>query len=126
MSAERAVTIVRHALTLLNDGAFEDLASCLSPTVTYRAPPHAAQFPGNVVDVLRRERNDLPGLELCLHDVFADDSGSRVVATALWRYGRLRSEVCLLFRLTGDRIDDITVYGGLGRILHDLGARRVA
>ena len=126
MSSEGAVAVVRHALELLNDGDLDGFQALLTPTVTYRSPPHTVQFPGNVAAFLRRERDELPGLRLCLHDIFSDGAGSRVVVTALWSTGRLRSEVCLVFQLSGELIDDVAVYGGLGRMLHDLGARRVA
>ena len=126
MSPESAIAVIRHALTLIDDGELDDLPPLLTPTVTYRSPPHLVQFPGNVVAFLRQERDGLPGRRLLVHEVFSDAVGSRVVVTALWSYGRLTSQVCLVFQLSGELIDDVAVYGGLGRILHDLGAQRVA
>lgn len=126
MSGDSAVSSVRQVIDLLDGGDLDRLEPLLSPTVRFRSPPHVVQFPGNVISYLKRERQRMPDLRLLPRAVFADADGSRVAATVLWSHGRLTAQVCLVFALVNGRIDEIELFGGLGRILYDVGIRGAA
>jgi hypothetical protein len=126
MTAESAVALVRRTIDLMNAYELDELAPLLSPSVVYRSPPHVVQFPGNVIAHLRRERQALPNLRLSLESAFADETGSQAVAIVLWANGRLTSQLCLVFNIEDGLIDEIQSFGGLAKVFHDFGLRRVA
>lgn len=126
MTAQQTAQLAQDAITAIDTGDVDTLRPMLSPNVRFRSAPHTIQFPGNLVEHLRSERERTPDLRLVPETVFADESGTNAVAIAQWTRGNLRSHVSVVFRLNDGLIEDIEIFGGLARLMYDVGLQRVA
>jgi hypothetical protein len=113
-------------VSAIDTGRLDGLPELMSPEVVYVSPPHTVQFPGNVVARLRSERANLPDLRVSLQEGFTDEKGGRGVAIICWHARGMTSRVCLAFTVTAGKISRIEAFGGLARVLYDVGMLRVA
>jgi hypothetical protein len=123
---ERTIELMESFIQAANEQAWDRVEALLSPTAVYQSPPHVVQFPGNVVARLRLERQALPDLRLEIERSFAGVDGSQGMSIVRWTGRRLPSRVCLVFGIVDGRIDSIESYGGLARVLYDVGLVRSA
>lgn len=126
MSAQDTINLMHAYVEAINEGELERLESLLAPSVVLHTPPHRDQFPGNVIARLRAERRAFPDLHLTIQSAFADEDGTHGVATVAWMGRRAPSRLCILFTVQDRQITGIDVYGGLMKLMHDVGLVRVA
>ena len=126
MSAQDTISLMHAYVEAIDQGALERLESLLAPSVVLHTPPHQIQFPGNVIARLRAERQAFPDLHLTIESAFADEGGTHGTAIVAWSGRRMPARLCMVFTVQDGHITGIEVYGGLARMLHDVGLVRVA
>jgi ketosteroid isomerase-like protein len=126
MSARETINLMRAYVEAIDEGDLDRLESLLAPEVTFHAPPHTVQFPGNVIARLRAERDAFPDLRLKVENAFADEDGAQGAILVHWTGRRLTSRICIVMTARDGRITRIESYGGLMKTMFDVGLLRVA
>lgn len=126
MPASQTIDLMSAYIDAINAEDLPRLEGVLAPNVVLREAPHRVHFPGNVIARLRAERAAFPDLHMEVENLFADEDGGHGALVVLWTGRRLKARICMLFEVVDNRIATIELYGGLMKVLYDVGLLKVA
>src|ERR1700694_4175954 len=120
------IEVIETYVDAIHHGALDKLEPLLAPDVVLIAPPHQARFPGNVLEYLRAERSAFPDLSLRIETSFVDVEKPRGVTLAQWTGRHMTSRICIVFEFSDGKISEIRIFGGLARVMYDVGSIQIA
>ena len=126
MPASQTIDLMSAYIDAINAEDLPRLEGVLAPNVVLREAPHRVHFPGNVIARLRAERATFPDLHVEVENLFADEDGGHGALVVLWTGRRLKARIGMLFEVVDNRIAAIELYGGLMKVLYDVGLLKVA